>query len=95
MKRPYRRGQIYEKSGAYYGRWPTADGRRRNRQLGPKRATGSSQGLKGAMAERALRQRQEAEVREGPDDVAPGQSTRPWTRSEPARNAMTAATPAG
>ena len=65
MKRPYGTGQIYEKSGAYYGRWRTADGRRRNRRLGPKRATGSSQGLTRAMAERALRQLQEAELRAG------------------------------
>jgi integrase len=66
MKRPYGTGQIYEKAGAYYGRWRTADGRRRNRRLGPKRATGSSQGLTRALAERALRQLQEAELRVGP-----------------------------
>ncbi len=66
MKRPYGTGQIYEKSGAYYGRWRTADGRRRNRRLGPKRATGSSQGLTRAMAERALRQLQESDLRAGP-----------------------------
>ena len=40
MKRPYGSGQIYEKSGAYYGRWRTPDGRRVNRRLGPKRSEG-------------------------------------------------------
>jgi hypothetical protein len=62
MKRPYGTGHIYEKSGAYYGRWHTPDGRRRNRRLGPKRAPGSSEGLTRAMAERALRIAQEAEL---------------------------------
>jgi hypothetical protein len=38
MKRPYGTGHIYGKSGAYYGRWHTPDGRRRNRRLGPRRA---------------------------------------------------------
>jgi integrase len=62
MKRPYGTGHIYEKSGAYYGRWHTPDGRRRNRRLGPKRAPGSSEGLTRAMAERALRKAQESEL---------------------------------
>ncbi len=34
MKRPYGSGQIYEKWGAYYGRWRTPDGRGVNRRLG-------------------------------------------------------------
>jgi hypothetical protein len=55
MKRPYGTGQIYVKSGAYYGRWRTPDGRRRNRRLGPVRPPGSSEGLTRAMAEQALR----------------------------------------
>jgi hypothetical protein len=62
MKRPYGTGHTYEKSGAYYGRWHTPDGRRRNRRLGPLRPPGSSEGLTRAMAERALRQAQEAEL---------------------------------
>ena len=41
MKRPYGSGQIYEKSGAYYGRWRTLDGRRVNRKLGPVRNPGA------------------------------------------------------
>jgi hypothetical protein len=55
MKRPYGTGHIYEKAGAYYGRWHTPDGQRRNRRLGPMRAPGSSEGLTRAIAERALR----------------------------------------
>jgi hypothetical protein len=62
MRRPYGTGHIYEKSGAYYGRWHTPDARRRNRRLGPKRPRGSSDGLTRAMAERALRRVQEAEL---------------------------------
>jgi integrase len=61
MRRPYGTGHIHEKSGAYYGRWRTPDGRQRNRRLGPKRKPGSRSGLTRAMAERALRQAQEAE----------------------------------
>jgi hypothetical protein len=66
MRRPYGTGHIYEKSGAYYGRWRTPDGRQRNRRLGPKRETGSSGGLTRAMAERALRQAQETELAAAP-----------------------------
>ena len=61
MKRPYGMGHIYEKSGAYYGRWHTPDGRRRNKRLGPVRLPGSSQGLTRVMAEHALRRAQEDE----------------------------------
>lgn len=61
MKRPYGTGQIYVKSGAYYGRWRTPDGRRRNKRLGPVRPPGSSEGLTRAMAEQALRKVLEAE----------------------------------
>jgi len=61
MKRPYGTGHVYEKHGAYYGRWRTPDGRLRNRRLGPTREAGSSRGLTRAMAERALRQAQQAE----------------------------------
>jgi integrase len=61
MKRPYGTGQIYVKSGAFYGRWRTPDGRRRNKRLGPVRPSGSSEGLTRAMAEHALRKVLEAE----------------------------------
>jgi hypothetical protein len=62
MKWPYGTGHIYEKPGAYYGRWRTPGGRLRNRRLGPIRERGSSQGLTRAMAERALRKAQKAEL---------------------------------
>jgi hypothetical protein len=61
MKRPYGSGQTYEKWGSYYVCWRTADGRRLNRRLGPKRATGESDGLTRAQAERAARVLIEAE----------------------------------
>ena len=50
MHRPYGSGQIYEKSGAYYGRWRTEDGRRLNRRLGGTRTTGNADGLTRAQA---------------------------------------------
>jgi hypothetical protein len=56
MKRPYGTGQLYEKSGSYYGRWRTPDGRRLNRRIGPVRHAGESDGLTRAQAERAFRQ---------------------------------------
>ena len=55
MKRPYGSGQIYEKWGAYYGRWRTPDGQRANRRLGVKRTRGGSDGLTRAQAERVTR----------------------------------------
>jgi integrase len=55
MKRPYGSGQIYEKSGSFYERWRTADGRRVNRRIGPKRTKGGSDGLTRAQAEQAFR----------------------------------------
>jgi integrase len=58
MKRPYGSGQIYEKWGAYYGRWRTPDGQRVNRRLGPKRTRGGSDGLTRAQAEQAMRRLQ-------------------------------------
>src|SRR4051812_2721051 len=55
MKRPYGSGEIYVKSGAWYGRWRTPDGRRLNRKLGPVRSRGESDGLTRAQAEQAFR----------------------------------------
>ena len=66
MKRPYGSGQIYEKWGAYYGRWRTPDGRRLNRRLGPKRAKGGSDGLTRAQAEQAFRRIQAEEATRKP-----------------------------
>jgi len=58
VKRPYGSGQIYEKWGAYYGRWRTPDGQRVNRRLGVKRTRGGSDGLTRVQAEQAMRRLQ-------------------------------------
>jgi len=55
MKRPYGTGQLYEKSGSFYGRWRTPDGRRLNRRIGSIRAPGDSDGITRAQAERMFR----------------------------------------
>ncbi len=68
MKRPYGSGQIYEKSGGYYARWRTADGRRLNRRLGPKRTPGSADGRTRAQAEQAFRRVQAEEAQRRPAD---------------------------
>jgi len=62
MKRPYATGQLYEKSGSYYGRWRTPDGRRLNRRLGAVRAAGQNDGITRAEAERAFRKVQADEA---------------------------------
>jgi hypothetical protein len=62
MKRPYGAGQLYEKSGAYYGRWRTPDGRRLNRRIGPVRGSCDSDGITRAQAERAFRKLQADEA---------------------------------
>jgi len=62
-KRSYGTGELYEKHGAYYGRWRTSDDRKLNRKVGPVRKLGSSDGLTRAQAERAFRKMQEAEER--------------------------------
>ena len=54
-KRPYGTGNVYVKSGSFYARWRTPDGRRVNRKLGPVRLPGSTIGLTQAQAERQLR----------------------------------------
>src|SRR5207342_1302050 len=69
MKRPYGSGQIYEKWGAYYGRWRAPDGRRLNRWLGPKRTPGSADGLTRAQAEQAFRRVQAADQTRSRVDV--------------------------
>ena len=60
-KRSYGTGHIYEKSGSYYGRWRSLDGRWLNRRIGAVRASGESEGLTQAQAEREFRRMQEAE----------------------------------
>ncbi len=53
-RRSYGTGQLYEKHGAYYGRWRDGSGGRFNRRVGSKRLQGSSTGLTRAQAERKL-----------------------------------------
>jgi hypothetical protein len=62
-KRTYGTGQLYEKHGAYYGRWWTLDGRQPNRRIGPVRTPGSKDGLTRAQAEAAFRRVQDEEER--------------------------------
>lgn len=62
-KRAYGTGHLYEKSGAYYGRWRTLDGRQLNRKVGRIRRLGESDGLTRPQAERELRRIQDAEER--------------------------------
>ena len=62
-RRNYGTGQLYEKHGAYYGRWRTSDGRKLNRKLGAARVPGESAGLTRTQAERRLRQVQDEEER--------------------------------
>jgi integrase len=54
-KRSYGTGQLYEKSGAYYGRWRTGTGRRLNRKVGRVRTPGEDDGLTRSQAEREFR----------------------------------------
>jgi integrase len=69
MKRQYGSGRLYVKSGSYYARFRTPDGRRLNRRLGAVRARGSSEGLTKAQAEAALRRMVEAENRHRPPSL--------------------------
>jgi hypothetical protein len=70
-KRSYGTGQLYEKHGAYYGRWRTSDGRKLNRRVGAVRPTGARQALTRSQAERAFRQmQQDEEARPRPVDDA-------------------------
>jgi hypothetical protein len=62
-KRAYGTGHLYEKSGAYYGRWRTLDGRQLNRKVGRIRRPGESDGLTRPQAEIELRRVQDAEER--------------------------------
>lgn len=62
-KRRYGTGHLYEKSGSYYGRWRTLDGRQLNRKIGPVRSQGGADGLTRAQAEREFRRMQDAEER--------------------------------
>jgi integrase len=70
QKRSYGTGQIHEKSGSYYGRWRTPDGRMVNRKIGKIRLTGEREGLTLVQAEREFRKMREAE--EGAPRAQPG-----------------------
>jgi integrase len=54
-KRAYGTGTLYEKEGAWWGRWRTANGRRPHRKVGPARTSGRD-GLTKKQAEQALRE---------------------------------------
>jgi hypothetical protein len=60
-KRSYGTGQLYEKHGAYYGRWRTSDGSKLNRRIAAVRPQGTRQGLTRSQAERVFRQMQQDE----------------------------------
>lgn len=60
-KRSYGTGQLYVKSGSYYGRWRTSDGRKLNRKVGLMRVTGTSDGLTRTQAERRFVEIQQEE----------------------------------
>ena len=62
-KRSAGTGHLYEKSGAYYGRWRTLDGRLLNRKIGRVRTPGERDGVTRAQAEREFRRLQDAEER--------------------------------
>ncbi|MDB5694454.1 MAG: site-specific integrase [Alphaproteobacteria bacterium] len=62
-RRAYGTGQLYEKHGAWYGRWRTSEGRRLNRRVGEVRSPGESDGMTRAMAEREFRRIQQSEER--------------------------------
>jgi len=62
-KRAYGTGHLYEKSGAYYGRWRPLDGRQLNRKVGRIRRPGERDGLTRPQTERELRHLQDAEER--------------------------------
>lgn len=60
-RRPVGTGQLYEKHGAWYGRWRTLDGRRLNRKVGDMRIRGESGGLTRPQAERRFVEIQQEE----------------------------------
>ncbi len=63
---------LYEKHGAWYGRWRTTDGRKLNRKVGPMRSTVRPEGLNRSAAERRfveMQQGEELSPRRLPDAV--------------------------
>jgi len=55
-KRAYGTGTLYEKDGAWWGRWRTTNGRRPHRKIGPARTSGAHEGLTKKQAEQTLRE---------------------------------------
>lgn len=60
-RRPRGTGHVYEKHGAFYGRWRTNDGRLLNRKLGRVRSKGAVAGLTRTLAEKEFRRLQREE----------------------------------
>ncbi len=60
-RRSHGTGHLYEKSGSYYSRWRTSDGRLLNRKIGKVRSIGERDGLTRTQAEREFRRLQEQE----------------------------------
>jgi len=69
MRRSPGSGHIHIKSGAYYVRWRSPDGRNNNRRVGKVRTPGKSDGLTRAQAERAARALAEKEGAKPPRPV--------------------------
>jgi integrase len=61
MSRPRGTGSVYEKHGAWYGRWRSAAGQRLNRRIGSVRSPHRADGLTRGEAERRFREMQAAE----------------------------------
>ena len=55
-KRAYGTGSLYLKDGAWYGRWRTADGRRKAQRIGAARTNANRSGLTKKEAEALLRE---------------------------------------
>src|SRR5258708_6467623 len=55
-KRAYGTGTLYEKDGAWGGRWRNGHGRRPHRKIGLARTSGAREGLTKKQAEQALRE---------------------------------------
>src|SRR3954449_1483934 len=70
MRRSHGSGHLYMKWGAYYVRWRSVDGRRRNRRVGKVRTRGEKDGLTRAEAERESRRIIDAETDQSPVEPA-------------------------
>src|SRR5690349_6075225 len=61
-KRSYGTGHLYEKRGAWYGRWRDPAGKLLNRKVAPKRTPGERDGLTKPQAEQRLQQMIDSEA---------------------------------